>query len=542
MTRDFNPKQNLSGKTLLVTGVSGFVAKVWLAFTLDRISDLKQVYILLRSTRKQSAAERFLDMIGRNPVFRPLREKYGNSYEAFIKSKVTVLEGDIQQAKCALSDKTCKELLPRIDAVVHIAGITDFQADPKLALSVNVRGALHVADLAAQTPSKKLIHISTAYVAGVAQGQVQESIEYGICPKGEVFDPRETLRDIEAACMRSDALFLPQEDRKAKQARIDIAVRFAEELGWRNIYTLSKGLAEHLLVHRKDIDLCIARPSVVECATDFPFAGWNEGINTSAPLVWLLSTPYRWIPSQSSNRFDVVRGDEVARGISLVLAASLSNQAKAVYHLCSSSINPVSFGRTLDLVALGIRRHQRMHQSESLKKRLWSHLDAFEVEGDTHLRRLGVWRKRSEQAEGLLRTFHERHVRSKFAGTSVDKAVKRLVKSIKHGKRTLNRIEYMLTLYRPFTHDHDYIFQSENLQTLNEELDPTVESAFRFGIDNLDWYGYWINVQIPGLMKWCIPLIEGQKVPDDLSLRLVEKRLGVVQPSTESAEVSRAEI
>src|SRR5690606_23153068 len=137
-------------------------------------------------------------------------------------------------------------------------------------------------------------------------GHVSERLEYGLSPKGERFDPHAVVRDLEAACLRSDAHFLPHEDRKAKQARIKLATDKAQELGWRNIYTLTKGLAEHLLCHRQDVDLSIVRPSVVECARQFPFAGWNEGINTSAPLVWLLSTPYRWIPSRSDNRFDVV--------------------------------------------------------------------------------------------------------------------------------------------------------------------------------------------------------------------------------------------
>ncbi|HIN86405.1 MAG TPA: hypothetical protein EYN06_07985, partial [Myxococcales bacterium] len=41
-------QQAFCGKTILVTGASGFLGKVWLTMLLDRIPSVGRVYVLLR--------------------------------------------------------------------------------------------------------------------------------------------------------------------------------------------------------------------------------------------------------------------------------------------------------------------------------------------------------------------------------------------------------------------------------------------------------------------------------------------------------------
>src|SRR5215831_15403777 len=70
--------------------------------------------------------------------------------------------------------------------------------------------------------------------------------------------------------------------------------RRAKELGWPNTYTLSKSLAESLLAkYGAGLPIAIVRPAIVESSTAQPFRGWNEGINTSASLSYLLGTYFR---------------------------------------------------------------------------------------------------------------------------------------------------------------------------------------------------------------------------------------------------------
>src|SRR5207244_9402262 len=65
----------------------------------------------------------------------------------------------------------------------------------------------------------------------------------------------------------------------------------AQELGWPNTYTLTKSLAESWIAkHGAGLPIAVVRPAIVETSVAKPFAGWNEGINTSASLSYLLGT------------------------------------------------------------------------------------------------------------------------------------------------------------------------------------------------------------------------------------------------------------
>ena len=60
------------------------------------------------------------------------------------------------------------------------------------------------------------------------------------------------------------------------------------------------------------------RPAVVESSQEFPCPGWNEGINTSAPLIFILRQGGLQIPG-SDNYLDVIPCDLVAAGLTLAV-------------------------------------------------------------------------------------------------------------------------------------------------------------------------------------------------------------------------------
>ena len=95
----------------------------------------------------------------------------------------------------------------------------------------------------------------------------------------------------------------------------DAGTARALELGWPNTYTLTKSLAESLIYkYGAGLPIAVVRPAIVETSTDKPFPGWNEGINTSASLSYLLGTYFRQLPSNESKRLDIVPVDEVCKG------------------------------------------------------------------------------------------------------------------------------------------------------------------------------------------------------------------------------------
>lgn len=519
------------GKVILVTGVTGFVAKVWVAMLLCRVPQLGRLILLVRPHKHHSAQKRFEQMVWSSPAFRPLREQHGDAFRAFLADKVEVIEGDIRQPRCGLSVEAHAQLAQRIDATVHLAGVTEFQADPQHAIAANVEGGIHVADLAALSPSRRMILVSSAFVAGCRDGEVAEALAVDQAPSGIQFDPAEELRTIKRACSQSDSKFGDPASTLAKKARIAAGLERATTFGWPNIYLYTKGLAEHMLARRQDIELTIVRPSVVECARSFPFAGWNEGIDTAGPLVWLLSTPYRWIPLRPGNRFDVVPVDSVARGLCVVTAMALEGRAAAVNHLTSSEINPLTFHRAIELAGLGLRLHRYNEKRHDVWQRLWTHLDGIPVDPQLHFKQLTRWRDRLKLAEAMVNRIKMSdqlpHPIAKWLSANVRKAGTHL----RNGGRTLGRIEHLLRLYKPFTCDYNYTFRADNVSEGSARLNATESALFGYDIASLDWRDYWLHVEIPGLMTWCTPLLEGKDVPQDpvpehTSLNAPKKVLG----------------
>ena len=154
----FAVRESFAGKHVVVTGVTGFVGKVWLAMLLDYVPDVRRVTVLARGKKGQNASKRFEQIYRCSPVFRPLREQHGQGLYDLIRDKVEVLDAKLTDPLCGLEPWHARSLMADVDVVVHFAGLTDFEPDPQLAIDANIHGARHVADLAALSPSGRYVH------------------------------------------------------------------------------------------------------------------------------------------------------------------------------------------------------------------------------------------------------------------------------------------------------------------------------------------------------------------------------------------------
>ena len=88
--------------------------------------------------------------------------------------------------------------------------------------------------------------------------------------------------------------------RWARNRLVRVGMRRAQHLGWPNTYTFTKSLGESMLAQRGRRSgrspLC-GRPSW-KARSARRFTGWNEGINTSGPLSYLLGTNFRQLPTR----------------------------------------------------------------------------------------------------------------------------------------------------------------------------------------------------------------------------------------------------
>src|SRR5437660_6344273 len=137
----------------------------------------------------------------------------------------------------------------------------------------------------------------------------------------------------------------------------------AQDLGWPNTYTFTKSLAESLIAkYSSGLPVAIVRPAIVETSVRKPFPGWNEGINTSASLSYLLGTYFRQLPSNERKRLDLIPVDLVCRGMTLIAAAIIKRRHDRVYQLATSAVNPCDMRRSIELTCLAHRKYYRAQE------------------------------------------------------------------------------------------------------------------------------------------------------------------------------------
>ncbi|KAJ4828045.1 hypothetical protein Tsubulata_028115 [Turnera subulata] len=135
----------LENRNILVTGATGFLAKIFLEKILRVQPDVKKIYLLLRAVDAKSASQRFQSEIIGKDLFRLLREKLGPNFDSFISEKVVVVPGDISlDEDLGIQDPNLRQdIWSELDVIVHSAATTAFDERYDVALGVNTTGAKH---------------------------------------------------------------------------------------------------------------------------------------------------------------------------------------------------------------------------------------------------------------------------------------------------------------------------------------------------------------------------------------------------------------
>ena len=517
-------RKALNGKRVLLIGVTGFIGKVWLANTLMDLPEIGKLYLLIRQQKSNPAQNRFEKMIEDSPAFDPLFEKYGDGLGALLAQKIEVVEGDVSLPGLGLDEETATRLRENLDLVVNSSGLTDFNPDLRDALAVNVDSAYHLVEFIRGSDHAALLHLSTCYVAGQRDGRVGEQLHPNYTPAGMAdFDAEkewhrlhELLQSAEAraegpevtreltqqalgkehAAKGLHGLALDNQIRKnrirwLKTYLTEAGVQRAKELGWPNTYTYTKSLAESLIAkYGNGLPIAIVRPAIVETSVKKPFRGWNEGINTSASLSYLLGTAFRQLPSNERKRLDLIPVDAVCAGMTLIAAALVERRQDPLYQLATSVTNPCDMGRSIELTSLGHRKHYRAQ--EGLEYWLRLRMDAIPVSKERYQRM------------------------SAPAQKMIIKSIQRIMsplplkKPLAKAERSLERVEKLIELFEPFILHNEHDFVADNVEKLAEALVPEEKESFGYDTASLDWWEYWINIHIPALRRWTYPLIEGR--------------------------------
>ena len=518
----------LRGKQILLIGATGFIGKVWLANLLSDLPEIGRVFVLVRPRRGTTGLARFERLLGESPVFEMLSARYGEQLSEFLRERFEVIEGDVTEAGLGLAPETRARLARSLDLIVNSSGLTDFNPDLRDALASNVYAVQDVLEFLCECDHAALLHLSTCYVVGRRDGRVPEVLSRNYTPvRLAGFDAAAELKSLKALIgetkaraqsaevtseLRSNAMqkehaakdlhgvALENQVRKnrvrwLRQTLTDAGTRRANELGWPNTYTFTKSLAESLIRNFLDANrhaaIAVVRPAIVESSIEKPFLGWNEGINTSASLSYLLGTFFRQLPTNENKCLDLIPVDLVSRGMTLIAAALVTRRHERVYQLATSVTNPCNMRRSIELTGLGHRKFYRAQNG--LHERLRLKFDAIPVSKSRYEKLSAPAQKAIVQA--INRSVEPFSVRPPLA----------------RRERELEKVIKLISLFEPFILLNDHVFEALHVEQLSAALPPAEREDFGFDARSLDWWDYWINVHIPALRKWCYPLIEGRQ-------------------------------
>jgi long-chain acyl-CoA synthetase len=489
------------------------------------VPEIGRIYVLIRRQKSNSAEHRFERLVSESPAFDPLYQRHGAKLVEFLRQRVEVVEGDVTQAGLGLREQERERLQESLDLIINSSGLTDFNPDLREALNANVDAAVQVVKFVQECRSAGLLHLSTCYTAGTREGRVSETLEPDYTPLNvpgfdaerewqalkrqiaetqvraespEVTDElcRQALsREHAARNLKGAALENQIRKNRVRWLRdqlTEAGMRRAKELGWPNTYTFTKSLAESLIAkHGAGLRVAIVRPAIVESSIAQPFRGWNEGINTSASLSYLLGTLFRQLPSNQRKRLDVVPVDAVSRGMTLIAAAIVEGRHHAVYQLATSVTNPCDMRRSIELTSLAHRKHYRALEGMEYWLRL--RFDAIPVSKERYNRM-------SAPAQRAI----IRSIQRIAAPLPLKKA------PLARADRNLEKVEKLIALFEPFILLNEHDFVAENIEKLSQALVEEERETFAYDTGSIDWWEYWINIHIPALRRWTYPLIEGR--------------------------------
>ena len=532
----------LQDAQILIVGGTGFLGKVFLSMLLHSFPEIGRVHLVVRPKAGLDSEARFWSELAPSPVFDPLRAAHpGAAYDAFLRDKVHPIPGDVSKPFAGVPADVRHQLRGALTAVINAAGVVDFNPPLDDALGVNAFGMQSLVSLCRDLGDVPVLHTSTCFVAGIRTGQVDEidPREHPFPRAGQLegshWDPEQEIREcvdvVEQVRHRADdtfrqSAFLDEakanlrdkgepergtalEDELARVRRSYVEKQLAHagterahHWGWPNTYTYTKSIGEQILMS-SGLRCTINRPAVIESSLAFPVPGWNEGITTSAPIMYLSMQGMTGMPSSEGSVLDVIPVDTVAAGMLLVLAELLDDSHRPVYQLGTSDVNPLPMKRLIELTGLYKRRHYGNKTSGNpFMNWVQSQYETVPITAER-------WRTR-----GAARTAGRLEGVSRFLRNTTKKLAllepitgptARLVDSMANASAGTHRV---IDQYVPFTALNTYVFSCRNVRDALARVPEDQATLLPWAPEALDWREYLMEVHLPGVEQLVWPRIE----------------------------------
>src|SRR6266536_1582847 len=541
----FSPTEIYNGRRIFLIGSTGFLGKVCLSMLLHRFPNIRRVYVTVRARSQEESETRFWDHVITAPPFDPLRERYGDALDGFIRDKVKIVGGHSGENELGFTEEEAEQIAADVDVIINSAGNVTFNPTLESALRTNVVGTQNVIAFAKRMKRPCLIHISTCFVAGNRSGGVWENDDViGYFPRkdelrGAEFSAEKEIQDCAKLSERAreeakDAMMVAhfrEQARKrlneelrdpddpdalglavARERKLwirnrltDLGIERARFWGWPNIYTYTKSLGEQLVAAENGLVRSIVRPSIVESAINYPFPGWNEGFTTTAPIIFMALKGQRQIPANGKLILDITPVDQIASVMLAVAAEACVVEPKQVYQAATGDSNPNTMKRIVELVGL-FRRQQLLEKKDGLRifREISARIEPRPVSPERFdSTSIPMISKTAQKVSSFLD-----QAKPRWGGGRYEGVINRMKNAVDQIEESTREAKEAFEMFHPFTVENAYIFRSDNVRALFDRMSEDERPLLTWNPETFDWYSYWLDTHLPGLKKWVLPTLE----------------------------------
>jgi fatty acyl-CoA reductase len=512
--------KRLAGKRVLVTGVTGFLGQAVFERLLLDFADTK-IVLLVRPQLGSSGRQRVESMFGR-PTFDILREREGNDgLVRLLDDRAEVVEGDFSRAR--------PELPSDLDITIHCAATVTFDPPIDEGFQTNLLGALQLYEGVLASGSRPhLLHVSTAYVAGVRKGVISEAtLDHRVNWRLEADLALQARADVEAASRKPEILdsFLakarkehgragPQsvadnaEDRRTSwvtKRLVQYGRARAQTLGWPDNYTFTKAMGERAvekLAAEHGVPLSIVRPSIIESSYAHPFPGWIEGFKMAEPIILAYGRgTIPEFPGIPEGIVDIIPADYVVNAMLAAAATPPEPETPAYYHVSSGSRNPLQYKGLYDNVREYYERDPLPQQGRGTVR-----VPEWTFPGNLRVERLISTAERAVDLADKVVTHLPK-----------SKKMRDLVARVDRDKGRVDFVRRYSDLYGAYT-EAEVIYTDDRTLELFRSLSKADQKRFPFDSAAIDWRYYLQDVHCPAVTAG-LRSLSGARVKPQVRIR-----------------------
>ncbi len=320
-------KEFYHGKTIFLTGTTGFVGKVVLEKMIRDLGTFKKLFVMIRAKKNQSPRDRFENEILSSEIFAKHLKRNPN-FKIELRDRVVPVVGDLIIDKLGMSPADRAMVTEECQVVINCAASVNFD-DPLLdALQINYFGCLRMMELAKECKNiLAYTHVSTAYVNSNMPDKTSVLEKIYDLPNNQ--DPEDLVAKIQALG--------PQKVQEQEQKILG---------NYANTYTFCKSLAERTIKKRHgNLPCTILRPSIVTACKNEPYRGWLDSSTSTGGFVKGYEAGImHFVFAKPDTKMDFIPCDMVSNNI-LVQTAITAMQPLPqlnVIHATASAKNPTT--------------------------------------------------------------------------------------------------------------------------------------------------------------------------------------------------------